>query len=97
MPDHHRNRVPGGPFFFTVNLLDPRSDLSLAQIDILREAVARMRANAPLRIDAWLVLPDYMHCLWTLPHGDADFPGGGAQSKSRLRNVYRPASPNHRS
>jgi REP-associated tyrosine transposase len=23
MPDYRRNRVPGGTFFFTVNLLDP--------------------------------------------------------------------------
>jgi hypothetical protein len=26
MPDYRRNRVPGGTFFFTVNLLDRRSD-----------------------------------------------------------------------
>src|SRR5260370_22372976 len=74
MPDYRRNGVPGGTFFFTVNLLDRRSDLLVRQIDILREAVARVRANAPFRIDAWVVLPDHMHCLWTLPQGDADFP-----------------------
>jgi hypothetical protein len=57
MPDHRRNRVPGGTFFFTINLLDRRPDLLGAQIDILREAVARARANAPFRIDAWLAFP----------------------------------------
>jgi putative transposase len=36
---------------------------------------AGVRARAPFRIDAWVVLPDHMHCLWTLPRGDADFPG----------------------
>jgi len=75
MPDYRRNRVPGGTFFFTVNLLDRGSDLLVTQIGILREAIARVRANAPFRIDAWVVLPDHMHCLWTLPQGDADFPG----------------------
>jgi len=75
MPDYRRNRVPGGTFFFTVNLLDRRSDLLVTQIDILRAAVRRVRARAPFRIDAWVVLPDHMHCLWTLPPGDADFPG----------------------
>jgi putative transposase len=60
MPDYRRNRVPGGTFFFTVNL---------------RDAVRRVRARTPFRIDAWVVLPDHMHCLWTLPQGDADFPG----------------------
>jgi putative transposase len=75
MPDYRRNRVPGGTFFFTVNLLDRRSDMLVTQIGILRDAVRRVRARAPFRIDAWVVLPDHMHCLWNLPPGDADFPG----------------------
>jgi putative transposase len=64
-----------GGTFFTVNLRDPRSDLFVTQIDMLRDAVRRVRARTPFRIDAWVVLPDHMHCLWTLPQGDADFPG----------------------
>jgi putative transposase len=75
MPDYRRNRLPGGTFFFTVNLLDRRSDLLVSQINVLRAAVRRVRARAPFRIDAWVVLPDHMHCLWSLPEGDADFPG----------------------
>src|SRR6202022_2044163 len=75
MPDYRRNRVPGGTFFCTVNLLDRRSDLLVTQIDLLRDAVRRARARAPFRVDAWVVLPDHLHCLWTLPQGDADFPG----------------------
>jgi putative transposase len=75
MSDYRRNRVPGGTFFFTVNLLDRPSDLLAAQIDILRDAVRRVRARAPFHIDAWVVLTDHLHCLWTLPQGDADVPG----------------------
>jgi putative transposase len=75
MPDYRRNRVPGGTFFFTVNLLDRGSDLLVARIDALRQAVRQVRARAPFHIDAWVVLPDHMHCLWTLPQGDADYPG----------------------
>ena len=75
MPHYWRNWVSGGTFFFTVNLLDRRSEILVAQIDALREAVRRTRARAPFRVDAWVVLPDHMHCLWTLPDGDADFPG----------------------
>ena len=74
MPDYRRNRVPGGTNFFTVNLLDCRSNLLVKQIDILRVAVRRARIRAPFHIDAWVVLPDHMHCLWTLPPGDANFP-----------------------
>ena len=65
MPEYRRNRVPGGTFFFTLNLLDRRSDLLVAHVDVLREAVRRTRLRSPFRIDAWVVLPDQMHCLWT--------------------------------
>ena len=74
VPDYRRNRVPGGTFFFTVNLLDRHSDLLVAQIQALRDAVRQVRRHVPFRIDARVVLPDHMHCLWTLPAGDGDFP-----------------------
>ncbi len=74
MPDYRRNRVDGGSYFFTVNLQDRRSDLLVAQIGPLRDAVRAARRRCPFHIDAWVVLPDHMHCLWTLPPGDAAFP-----------------------
>src|SRR5439155_26225141 len=61
-------------YFFTVHLRDRRSGLLVAQIDALREAVRDVRRQSPFRIDAWVVLPDHMHCLWILPEGDSDFP-----------------------
>ncbi len=73
MPDYRRNRVPGGTYFFTVNLLERSSDLLVDQIDALREAVRKVRAARPFHIDAWVVLPDHMHAVWTLPPDDADY------------------------
>ena len=75
MPDDRRNRVPGGTYFFTVNLRDRRSDLLVVEIAALRDAVRTELARRPFHIDAWVVLPDHMHCQWTLPEGDADFSG----------------------
>ncbi len=74
MPNYRRNRVEGGSYFFTVNLSDRGSDLLVAAIGALRSAVRAARARHPFNIDAWVVLPDHMHCLWTLPPGDDDFP-----------------------
>jgi putative transposase len=75
MPDYRRNRVPGGTYFFTVTLLDRRADLLVAHIEALRDAVRAVCSLRPFHIDCWVVLPEHMHCIWTLPDGDADFPG----------------------
>jgi len=37
MPNYHRNRVPGGTYFFTVNLLDRRSGLLVTHVDLFRK------------------------------------------------------------
>ncbi|MGI4801107.1 MAG: REP-associated tyrosine transposase [Janthinobacterium lividum] len=84
MPDYRRNLVAGGSYFFTVNLLDRGSDLLVARIDVLRDAVRQVRAGAPFVIDAWVVLLDHMHCVCTLPEGDADFPGRWRAIKTRF-------------
>jgi putative transposase len=75
MPVYRRNRVPGGMYFLTVNLLDRKSRLLVDNIDALRDAVRTVRAGAPFHIDAWVVLPDHLHCVWTLPPEDDDFSG----------------------
>jgi putative transposase len=73
MPNYRRNRIPGTTYFFTVNLADRDSDLLVRQINGLRDAVRKVRQQSPFQIDAWVVLPNHMHCLWTLPGGDSDF------------------------
>lgn len=80
MTNYRRNRVPGGTYFFTVNLLDRHSDLLSCHIQELRDAVRHARASAAFHIDAWVVLPEHMHCIWTLPDGDPDF-------SSRWQNI----------
>lgn len=74
VPNYRRCRVEGGCYFFTVNLLERApNDLLTRHIEVLRDAVAKVRAARPFRVDAWVVLPDHMHCVWTLPDGDDDF------------------------
>ena len=73
MPDYRRNRVPGGTYFFTVNLLERRSCLLIDHIASFRDAVRKVRAQRPFHIDAWVVLPEHTHCVWTLPPGDDNY------------------------
>lgn len=74
MSNYRRNRVPGATYFFTVNLQDRLSNLLITEIETLRTAIRSTRTRHPFHIDAWVVLPDHMHCLWTLPPNDFDFP-----------------------
>ena len=67
-----RPRAPGAPIFFTVRLRDTASDLLRREVAALREAVMVERLRRPFHIDAFVVLPDHLHCLWTLPPDDTD-------------------------
>lgn len=68
-----RPKVPGACIFFTVALVDRGADTLVWHVDVLREAVRATRTRRSFGIDAWVVLPDHMHCVWTLPEGGADF------------------------
>ena len=104
MPEDRCNRMPEGTFFFAVNLLDPSSRLLLDEIDLLRHAVPSLRARAPFRIDAWVMLPHHMQSVWALPAAGADIsqrwrpvkacfaaaiPSGERRSATRVRNGER--------
>jgi len=73
MTSYRRNLVPGGSFFFTVNLADRRLSLLTAHVELLRDAFRETRQRHPFTIDAIVVLPDHIHAIWTMPDGDADF------------------------
>ncbi len=73
MPQYIRAFVPGGTFFFTVTLLERRRKLLTENIDHLREVFQAVRRRRPFTTEAIVILPDHLHCIWTLPPGDADF------------------------
>lgn len=72
MPNYRRVWVPGGTYFFTVNLLERDRRLLVDRIDVLRAAFSEARKARAFRIDAAVVMPDHLHCVWTLPTGDSD-------------------------
>jgi putative transposase len=72
MTPYRDNRVPGGTFFFTVRLLDRGSTLLTEHISAFGEAIRQARTRKPFHVDAWVVLPEHAHSIWTLPPGDHD-------------------------
>jgi putative transposase len=74
MPNYRRATVAGASYFFTVNLLERHgNDLLVRRVDDLRDCVRQVKNLHPFHIDAWVVLPEHMHAVWTLPPGDANF------------------------
>ncbi len=74
MPDYRRPAVTGATIFFTVALADRGADTLTRHIAALRSAVRATRAERPFGVEAWVVLPDHMHCVWVMPEGDRDYP-----------------------
>ena len=73
MTNYRRNFVPGGSYFFTVNLADRRLRLLTEHIALLRTAFSYAQTRHPFEIVAAVILPDHLHAIWNLPEGDADF------------------------
>ena len=72
---HYRRAfIPGGTLFFTVVTHNRRPNLASAEsVEVLRTAMRTVRQSMPFDIDAMVVMPDHLHCIWTLPPQDADF------------------------
>jgi len=84
MSNYLRPGVPGATIFFTVRLAERGSALLTDEIDRLRSAVGLTLRERPVAVRAWIVLPDHMHCIWTLPEGDRDFPVRWGAIKARF-------------
>jgi len=70
---YRRTLVPGATYFFTLNLADRRCHLLVENIEALREAVRVVKQAHPFEIVAWVVLPEHMHAIWSLPAADSDY------------------------
>lgn len=70
---YRRAHAPGGTYFFTVNLADRTSSLLTERIEALRSAVRYVKQRHPFHILGWVVLPEHMHSIWTLPQDDVGY------------------------
>ncbi|MFG6104478.1 transposase [Leptolyngbyaceae cyanobacterium CCMR0082] len=71
---YRRSRREGGTYFFTVVTYNRQQLFDTPEmVELLRESFRTVKQRHPFTIDAIVVLPDHLHCLWTLPKGDANF------------------------
>ena len=91
MSAYHRPRLPGASIFFTVRLEERGSTLLTDEIERLRMAVGVTRRERPFAIDAFVVLPDHLHCVWTMPERDCDYSLRWGAIKARFTRSLRDA------
>ncbi|KIC50123.1 transposase [Tateyamaria sp. ANG-S1] len=84
MSNYLRPRVTGASIFFTVRLAPTTEPILTDHIDHLRTAVRLTLVDHPFAIDAWVVLPDHIHAVWTLPEDDCEYSKRWSVIKARF-------------
>jgi putative transposase len=74
VPNYRRHYVEGGSYFFTVVTYKRQAIFTDEPVRVaLREAIRETRVTLPFKVEAWVLLPDHLHCIWTLPEKDNNF------------------------
>ena len=87
MPEYLRLKTKGATYFFTVNTHLRRPLLTEHSVrQALRDGIRQARQTLPFIIDAWVLLPDHLHAIWTLPEDDANYAARWAIIKRTVSN-----------
>jgi REP element-mobilizing transposase RayT len=87
---YRRLRVGGGCYFFTAVTHRRKPLFDDAQtVDMLFQVIGRVEQRHSFSIDAYVILPDHIHMIWSLPHNDADFSTRWMLIKTAFTRAYR--------
>jgi putative transposase len=74
MYEYRRWLVPGATYFFTVVTYERRRIFGSEEIvHLLGDVMRAVREALPFHTIAMAVLPDHIHCVWSLPAADLDY------------------------
>ncbi|CAN5448831.1 transposase [soil metagenome] len=74
MSQYKRCYIAGGHYFLTLVTFDRKPILTIPEnIERLKNAIQKVKQRHPFSINAMVILPDHLHCLWKLPENDQDF------------------------
>lgn len=87
MSNYKRSKTPGACYFFTV-VTYKKQEISThpESRKILHTVISEVKKEYPFKINAWVLLPEHIHCIWTLPDGDADYSKRWGLIKLRFSN-----------
>ncbi|WP_152450921.1 MULTISPECIES: transposase [unclassified Roseivivax] len=81
--------IAGVTLYFSLALARPGTSLLVDEIDLLRAAVRDVLRKRPFHIDAFVVLPDGLHAVWTLPEADPNYSERWGNVKSHFSRHLR--------
>ncbi len=88
---YRRAKTLGGTCFFTVLTYRRRKFLCEPDnVELLRTAFRTVKSVHLFTIDAFVLLPEHLHCIWTLPPGDKDY----AMRRNAVKNYFTRRCPN---
>ena len=74
MPEYRRSFIPGGTFFFTVVTFHRCPILATVEArTILQSTWKNVQERFAFTTYAICLLPDHIHCIWTLPDSDTNY------------------------
>jgi putative transposase len=74
MTEYRRFYIPKAMWFFTVNLAERKNNhLLIDKIDVLRDAFRYIKQQKPFQMNAVVIMPDHLDCIWTMPPDDGNF------------------------
>ncbi|AEG00037.1 REP-associated tyrosine transposase [Methylomonas methanica] len=74
MTEYRRFYIPKASWFFTVNLAQRKNNrLLIEQIDVLSQAFRYVETRKPFYMNAVVIMPDHLYCIWILPPDDGDY------------------------
>ena len=90
MPNYRRLKIAGGIYAFTVVTYQRLPIFAEKEArEILRDAWDDVGKRFPFTTDAICVLPDHVHCMWSLPEGDANYSVRWKEIKRVFSKVYQ--------
>jgi putative transposase len=74
MPDYQRLYLKGGTLFFTIVTFRRRPVfIEESSVKLLWRCIKNTMEKFPFTINAFVILPDHLHMIWTLPEHESDF------------------------
>ena len=93
MTAYRRLLRPGATYYFTVRLEQRGSTLLTDRIDTLRWAYAKAVQDYPVTAQAFVVLPDHLHAIWTEPEGEVWYSERWRRLKARFSYAVAEPAP----